>query len=198
MRIEADYRAVLLSAAAAMLASAVYYTVLGNAWLTLRGIDPGSASATPSGWEIAGQLARNLVVAFVLAYLLRRLEAATWKDAVRVELLLWFGFEAMAVVGAVLHEGYPLGLYAIHVGDALMATLIMALVLSIRRGEPRRSRGSRVLAISETTMPLPDPALAPRAPVGLRLPAPPGRGDHIRRGQPGRDHQARQAAVLRA
>jgi hypothetical protein len=143
MRTKVDPWAILLAAATAMLASAVYYTVLGNAWLTLRGIDPGSATATPQLWEIAGQLARNLVVAFVLAYLLRRLQAATWKQAVRVGLLLWFGFEAMAVSGAVLHEGYPLGLYAIHVGDALMATLIMALILSIRRRDLRRSKGAR-------------------------------------------------------
>jgi hypothetical protein len=50
-------------------------------------------------------------------------------------LLVWFGFEAMAVVGSVLHEDYPLGLYLIHVGDALQATLLMALILTAwRRG----------------------------------------------------------------
>ena len=48
---------------------------------------------------------------------------------------MWFGFQAMAVAGSVLHEGYPLGLYLIHVGDALQATLLMALILTAwRRG----------------------------------------------------------------
>jgi hypothetical protein len=29
----------------------------------------------------------------------------------------------------VLHENYPLGLYALHVGDALMTTLIMTTII---------------------------------------------------------------------
>ena len=32
-------------------------------------------------------------------------------------------------LGSVVHEHYPLGLYLLHVGDALMTTLIMALIL---------------------------------------------------------------------
>jgi hypothetical protein len=52
-----------------------------------------------------------------------------------VGLLVWVGFQAMAVAGSVLHEGYPLGLYLIHVGDALQAMLLMALILGAwRRG----------------------------------------------------------------
>src|SRR5215207_11466045 len=47
----------------------------------------------------------------------------------------------MAVVGSVLHEEYPLGLYLIHVGDALQATLLMALILGAwRRDAGRMSR----------------------------------------------------------
>jgi hypothetical protein len=52
---------------------------------------------------------------------------------------VWFGFEAMAVVGSVLHENYPLGLYLLHVGDALMATLIMALILGAWRRDAQRN-----------------------------------------------------------
>ena len=53
-------------------------------------------------------------------------------------LLVWLGFEAMAVVGSVLHEGYPLGLYLIHVGDALQVTLVMALILGAWGRDARR------------------------------------------------------------
>jgi Protein of unknown function (DUF1761) len=134
LRSKLNYRAVVAAAAASLVASAAYYTVLGGTWLRLRGIDPNTAKMTPQVWEMVGQLARNLVVALVLAYLLRRLEAATWKDAMRIGLLLWFGFQAMAVAGSVLHEHYPLGLYAIHVGDALLATLVMALILGTWQG----------------------------------------------------------------
>jgi hypothetical protein len=133
-----NYWAVLVAAATILVTSALYYIVLGNAWLTLRGIDPNTAEMAPQAWQMVGQFARNLVVAFVLAHLLRWLEVATWKRALQVGLLVWFGFQAMAVVGSVLHEDYPLGLYLIHVGDALQATLLMALILGAWRRSVRR------------------------------------------------------------
>jgi hypothetical protein len=133
-----NYWAVLVAAATILVTSALYYIVLGNAWLTSRGIDPSTAEMAPQAWQMVGQFARNLVVAFVLAHLLRWLEVATWKRALQVGLLVWFGFQAMAVVGSVLHEDYPLGLYLIHVGDALQATLLMALILGAWRRSVRR------------------------------------------------------------
>ena len=133
-----NYWAVLVAAMTSLVASAVYYIVLGNAWLTLPGIDPSTAEMTPPLWQVTGQFARNLVVATALSHLLRWLEVTTWKRALQVGLLVWFGFEAMAVVGSVLHEGYPLGLYLIHVGDALQATLLMSLVLGAWRRAVRR------------------------------------------------------------
>ena len=138
LRTKVNYWAVLVAAVTSLIASAVYYMVVGNAWLTLRGIDPSTTELTPQLWQLAGQFARNLVVALVLAHLLSRLAATTPKGALRVGLLVWFGFEAMAVVGSVLHENYPLGLYLIHVGDALMATLIMALILGAWRRAAQR------------------------------------------------------------
>jgi len=69
---------------------------------------PQHADVTPQPWQMVGQLGHNLVIAFALAYVLARLEVRTRKDALRVGLLVWVGFEAMAVAGSVLHEGYPL------------------------------------------------------------------------------------------
>jgi len=132
-----NYRTVLVAAAAPMVASAVYYIVFGDVWLSLRGIDPSTAQRTPEFWQMAAQLVRNLIVAYVWARLLTRWRVATVGGALRLGLVVWVGFEAMAVAGAVIHEGYPVGLYAIHVGDALMATLIMTFVLGSRR---RRTR----------------------------------------------------------
>jgi hypothetical protein len=65
-RTKVNYRAVLVAAGSSLVDSAVYCIVLGNAWLTLRGIDPGTAEMTPQVWQMAGQLARNLVVGSVL------------------------------------------------------------------------------------------------------------------------------------
>lgn len=138
MRTKVNYGAVPVAAVTSLVASAVYYTVLGDAYQRWRGIDPSTAEMTPQLWQMTGQFARSLVVAFVLAYLLSRLGVTTPKGALRLGFLVWFGFQAMAVVGSVLHEGYPLGLYVIHVGDALQATLLMALILSAWRRGGRR------------------------------------------------------------
>jgi hypothetical protein len=125
--------AVAVAAAVSLVASFVWYAVFGGAWLTLRGIDPSSTNTTPDAGVMVAQFVRNLVVAFVLAVLLKRLGTTTVSGALGLGMLVWFGFEAMAIVGSVLHEQYPVGLYAIHAGDALLATLLMTLVLGLSR-----------------------------------------------------------------
>jgi hypothetical protein len=127
-----------VAAATSLVTSALYYVVFGDAWLTLRGLDPSTADVTPQPWPMVGQLGHNLVIAFALACVLARLEVRTRKNALRVGLLVWVGFQAAAVAGSVLHENYPLGLYLIHVGDALQATLLMALILTAWRRDVRR------------------------------------------------------------
>jgi hypothetical protein len=117
---------VALAALATLVASALYYTVFGTVYARLRGV---AASTTPQVWEIAAQFGRNVLVAFVLATLLRRLAVRTRGAALRLGVLVWLGFQAMEVLGSVVHEHYPVGLYLLHVGDALMTTLIMALIL---------------------------------------------------------------------
>jgi hypothetical protein len=136
-----NYWAIVAGTAATLLVSSVWYTVLGEAYLELRGLD-SAAELTPEAGALAGQVLRSLVVATVLAHLLRRLQVTSWMAALRVGLLVWLGLQAMAVLGSVLHEQYPLGLYAIHVGDALVTTLTMTLILGTWRRGPARSRAS--------------------------------------------------------
>ena len=81
MRTKVSYWAVLVAAVTTLVTSALWYVVVGNAWLELRGIDLSTTQMTPQAWQMVGQVARNLVVAYVLAYLLSRLAATTPKDA---------------------------------------------------------------------------------------------------------------------
>jgi hypothetical protein len=135
-----NYWAIGVAAVAALVVSSVWYIALGDVYLELlQGIGSPAAQADPSVAAAVGQVVRNLVVASVLAYLLRRLQVDTWAGALGVGLVVWLGFQAMAVLGSVVHEQYPLGLYAIHVGDALATTLAMALILGAwRRGPTAR------------------------------------------------------------
>lgn len=136
-----NYPAVVVAAAVTLFTSATYYIVFGGVWRALRGIDAATTSR-PQAWEIAGQFGRNLVVALALAYLLTRLGPRSVLGALPVAVLVWIGFQATAIAGSVLHENYPLGLFVLHNGDALMTTLIMTLILNAwRRRRPPAAGG---------------------------------------------------------
>jgi hypothetical protein len=122
-------------AAAAVLplvTASIWYTVFGQVWVELSGIDP-MAAAHPGAGEMLGQLARNTVVMLTMAVLISRLGVRTIGGALAVAAAVWFGFQSMAVLGSVLHEGYPLPLYLIHVGDALQTALVMGLFIGLAR-----------------------------------------------------------------
>ncbi|MEU7740808.1 DUF1761 domain-containing protein [Nonomuraea sp. NPDC049158] len=127
------YWAVVVAAVVTLFASAVYYAVFGGVWMRLSG---GVASTSPQAWEIAAQFGRNVIEMLVLATLMRWLRIVTWTGALRLGLLVWGGFQALAIAGSVIHEHYPVGLYVLHVGDALMTTLIAASIL-VRWSRPR-------------------------------------------------------------
>lgn len=116
---------VLVAAVVTIFVSSLYYIVLGDVYAQLR----GGATLSTELWPIFVQLGRNLVVAAVLATLLARLGVTARVAALRVGVLVWFGFQAMEVLGSVIHEGYPFGLYLLHIGDALLTTAVMTLIV---------------------------------------------------------------------
>ncbi|ONI89574.1 hypothetical protein ALI144C_04295 [Actinosynnema sp. ALI-1.44] len=122
---------VLVAAVSTILASTLYYMIFGEVYQQLR----GGVNATPDPWAIAVQLGRNFLVAAVLATLLHRLAITTRRSALGVAALVWLGFQAMAVLGSVIHEQYPWGLYVLHIGDALLTTLVMTLILQKGKGD---------------------------------------------------------------
>ena len=115
-----------------LVTASIWYTVFGEVWVELSGIDP-AAAAQPGIGEMLGQLARNVAVMLTMAVLISRLRVRTIGGSLAVAALVWFGFEAMAILGSVLHEGYPLPLYLIHVGDALQTALVMGLFIGLSR-----------------------------------------------------------------
>lgn len=131
-----NYLAVVVAAFVAFVVGAVWYSPLlfGNAYLELRGIAPTSTgNMRPPTMELLGEFVRYLIVAFVLACFVMRLGIANWKSALQLGICVWVGFQATLMLGAVLHEKMPLMLYAIHAGDALVKTLIMAMIIGVWR-----------------------------------------------------------------
>ena len=131
-----NYVAVVVAAIAAFVVGAVWYSpiLFGKAYATLLGLNlVAMADTRPPAGELIGEFVRNLVVAFVLAQFVVRLGVADWQGALQLALWVWIGFQAMLLLGAVLHEKMPLKLYAIHAGDALVKTLLTAVILGVWR-----------------------------------------------------------------
>jgi len=131
-----NYWAVVVATVAAFVAGAVWYSPLlfGKAYMTLRGLDPGAlADMKPQARELLGEFVRCLFFAFVLAHFVVRLGVGGWKGAALLGLGVGVGFQATLLFGAVIHENMPWKLYAIHAGDALVKTLLMAVVLGVWR-----------------------------------------------------------------
>ena len=131
-----NYWAVIVAAVVAFVMGGLWYSpiLFGRAWMRLRRIDDTAAARTkmrPA--EILAEFARGLVVAAVLAGFVVHLGVVNWAGAIYLGLAVWIGFQATSIIGSVIHENYPWKLYAIHTGDALAKTLVMAVILGVWR-----------------------------------------------------------------
>ena len=125
------YWAIGVAALAAFVMSSVYYSplLLGNVW---RAVDPvATTGAKPSIGKALGEIARTLVITYVLARLMALMGATDWKSAVPLALWLWFGFSAMMWVGAMMWEKTPWQIAAIHSGDWLLKTILITAILGV-------------------------------------------------------------------
>lgn len=132
--VKVHYLAVVTAAAAAFVASAVWYVGWGS---ELAKLSAAYAEAqAPSAWILLAEFARSLVVAYVLARFASLLGIADRKSALRFGIWIWV-FPAAILSGSVLHEDYPLILAAIHAGDWLLKLLVMSLVIGVWAGRRR-------------------------------------------------------------
>src|SRR5262245_5648183 len=131
-----NYWAVLVAAIAAFVVGALWYSPLlfGEKYMAMRGMSPGAMAdkAMPVG-KVIGEFVRGLIIAYVLARFVVLLGVTDWMGAVQLGVWVWIGFQAMLLVGAVIHEDMPWQLYAIHAGDALVKTLLMSVIVGLWR-----------------------------------------------------------------
>src|SRR5258708_6451058 len=101
---------------AAFIASSLWYSplIFGKQFLELSGMNSTSA---PVGAKIAGELLRNVVLAYVIARLIMSLKVPDWKHVLTLGTLLWFGFPVMLLSGSVMWQNVPSMLALIHAGD---------------------------------------------------------------------------------
>lgn len=126
-----SYWPIVVAAFAAFVFSSLYYSplLLGNVW---RAVDPAAtAAAKPSAAKPLVEIARTLAITFVLARVLTLTGSGDLKRAVQLALWLWFGFSAMMWVGAIMWEKTPWTIAAIHSGDWLVKTVLIAAILGL-------------------------------------------------------------------
>jgi hypothetical protein len=105
--------------------------LLGNVW---RAVDPvATAGAKPTIAKAIIEIARTVVIAFVLARLVALLGGTDVRSAVRLALWLWFGFSAMMWVGAIMWEKTPWQVATIHSGDWLVKTVLITAIVGVWR-----------------------------------------------------------------
>ena len=123
---DVELLAVLAAAALAFVLSGAYYAALGDQLARV-----GAADAQMPPWKVAVELARNLVLAAVVAGLAVRGEIDEWTGGLLLGLALWLAFPLVLWTGALIHENTPIRLAAIHAGDWLLKLLAVAALVSV-------------------------------------------------------------------
>ena len=131
-----NYLAVIVAAVASMVVGGLWNSpfVFGAERMRLAGMSANATGDTqmPVG-KLLAQFVRSLVIAFVLARFVVLLGISDWIGAVQLAIWVWIGFNAALIVGAVIWENQPWKLFAIHAGDALLQTIVMAIILGVWR-----------------------------------------------------------------
>lgn len=124
---ELNLLAIAVAAVAAFILSGVWYGVFGG---QLAELHPAYAdSGPPSAKDVIVELARNLVVALVLAWLVDEIGLDVWAQAALLGFALWIGIVVVLLIGSVYHEKVPVKLASIHAGDWLLKLVVMAIIV---------------------------------------------------------------------
>ena len=129
---ELNWIAIVVSAVAVFVVSAVYYVALGGPLSQLSDAyaDTGRRPAVST---IVVELLRNLVVATVVAAIARLIGITDVSGALLLGLALWIGFPVVILAGSVVHERVPPALAAIHTGDWLLKLLSISVIVALWR-----------------------------------------------------------------
>ena len=124
-----NHWAVFVAAIAAFVLSTIWYIGFAKQRAELSAAAMADVRK-PQLVKMVLEIARNIILAYVLAYLVTRLGITTWPTAMTFALLLWIGFPVLLLTGSVMWENVPWKLAAIHGGDWLLKLLAVIVILS--------------------------------------------------------------------
>jgi Protein of unknown function (DUF1761) len=126
---ELNFLAIAVAAVAAFILSGVWYGVFGS---QLAELHPAYAdSGSPSAMDVVVELARNLVVALLLAWLVDQIGVDDWAQAALLGFALWIGITVVLLIGSVYHEKVSVKLASIHAGDWLLKLVVIAIIVGV-------------------------------------------------------------------
>ena len=155
-KLEVSYKAVLVAAASALVVGATEWMKVG------AGTTGAHGAIQIQPWEVLGEFARSLLIAYVFVRLVVVSRVANWKGAFVLGGWVWFGFQATILLGAVIHEHMPWAAYAIRAGYALASDVATIAILGVWRlgvsvvepGENQASRPALKMSINYKAIPL--------------------------------------------
>lgn len=121
--------AIAVAAVAAFAASGAWYGVLDK---QLKNLSP-AVEPKPMAMVVPVELARNLVLAIVLAGLVTAVDIEGLPGALLLGVVLWVGFPVVLLSGSVFHENVPWKLAALHAGDWLVKLLVISAIIGLWR-----------------------------------------------------------------
>ena len=132
-----NYLAILIAAILGWLAGALWYGVLGKAWVEAQGrtMEEFKAQQAAKVGKLAGRLpfilalAANLVMAWVLAGMVGHMGSVTIRSAVISALFAWLGFVVTTMLVNTAFTGCRYKLLAIDAGHWLAVLVLMGVVI---------------------------------------------------------------------
>jgi hypothetical protein len=122
----------------AILVAMLVHTVLGLAWFQ-KGIFGSTwskltgASLNPATKWIPAGLIGHLIMAFVLAIIIRLANATTLLEGALIGAIVCIGFMATLEAGELIWEKIPFKLYLIRIGNQLIGMMVSGAILAVWR-----------------------------------------------------------------
>ena len=133
MKDSVNYLAIAVSAIASILLSYVWYMLLFKApYIASIGKTQEQMAKGPNfPTALVIQLVGNLVMTFVLAWLIKMLGYTTIGDCLKLSVLIWLGFVAAVIGPMYAFEASSFRLLLINSGSVLVSLLITGTILSV-------------------------------------------------------------------
>lgn len=118
--------AVGVGTVAALVASSTYYSVL--AFTPAEG-----GTERPPAWKVLVELLRSGVVTVAFALALGELGITGVGGVLLFALVVWLAFPVAILSGSIIWENVPFRTAALHAGDWLMKSVLLALIVGLWR-----------------------------------------------------------------